>query len=80
MSGDGCTSDIEPVLVIGSQFLAHVGLDKVHPLGHLHFARLLEVGGQGHGEVLLTHVLDTAGWHGDTLSESMITVYWRWGD
>ena len=58
MSGNGGASDVVPVLVIGSEFLAHVGLDEVHPLGNLHLAGLLEVGGEGHGEGLLGHVLD----------------------
>ena len=45
------------------QFLAGVCLDDINPLGNLHLAGLLEVGGQGHGEVLLVHVLDTHGRH-----------------
>ena len=39
------------------QLLAVVGLDKVDPLGDLHLARLLEMGSQGDGEVLLADVL-----------------------
>ena len=57
MSGDGGTSDEVPVLVIGGELLADVGLDEVDPLGHLHLAGLLEVGGEGHSKVLLGHVL-----------------------
>merc|ERR1719188_1322836 len=69
VSGDGCASDKIPVLVIGSQFLAGVCLDDINPLGNLHLAGLLEVGGQGHGEVLLVHVLDTHGRHLSSLVE-----------
>ena len=46
------------------QLLADIGLDDVDPLRNLHLAGLLEVSSEGHGEVLLTDVLDTAGWHG----------------
>ena len=57
MSGDGGASDVEPVLVIGGELLADVGLDEVDPLGHLHLAGLLEVSSEGHGKGLLGHVL-----------------------
>ena len=57
VSGDGGASDEVPVLVIGGELLADVGLDQVNPLGHLHLAGLLEVGSKGHGKGLLGHVL-----------------------
>merc|ERR1719284_127420 len=63
VAGHRCTSDIEPVFVIGSQFLANIGLDEVNPLGDLHLAGLLEMCSKGNSEVLLAHVLHTDGWH-----------------
>ena len=39
MPGHGGGAHVEPVLVVGSQLLPVVGLDEVHPLGHLHLAR-----------------------------------------
>lgn len=35
---DGCTSDIEPVRVVGSQLLEAGSLNQVHVLGHTDFA------------------------------------------
>ena len=57
VSGDGGASDVEPVLVVGGELLADVGLDEVDPLGDLHLAGLLEVSGEGHSKGLLGHVL-----------------------
>ena len=38
VAGDGGATDEVPILVVGSQLLAHVGLDDVNPLGQLDLA------------------------------------------
>merc|ERR1719351_433395 len=63
VAGHGCASDIEPVFVIRSQFLANIGLDEVNPFRDLHLAGILEMCSKGNSEILLAHVLDTDGWH-----------------
>jgi hypothetical protein len=42
VTGNAGSPDEEPVLVIGSQLLRHVGLHHVHPLGHRHLPRPTE--------------------------------------
>ena len=61
--GDGGAPREVPVVVVGGELLAHVGLDDVDPLGQLHLARLLEEGREGLGEVLLVHILNADGGH-----------------
>ena len=37
VTGNWCASGIEPILIIGSQFLVDGGLHKIAPFGHLQF-------------------------------------------
>lgn len=56
-------TDIEPVVVDGSQFLGSTGLDKIDPLGDIELTGTLEVGSIGLDERLGGNVLDSSTRH-----------------
>jgi hypothetical protein len=47
LTGDGGSTDKEPILIIGSKLLEGSSLDEVNPLGELDLAALLQVRGVG---------------------------------
>ena len=55
---EGCSSDVNPIWVVGSEFFADSGLHNAGPSWDLDFVILLEVLGVALDEILSRHVLD----------------------
>merc|ERR1712026_147206 len=59
LSGNGGSSVVEPVVVVGRQLLASVGFTVVGPFGGSHATLFFEEGAEGEDKVGLVDVFDT---------------------